>query len=490
MLYGSVTRSASHLLARLWIALALVVMLALASPGSPAAATDPKPVVVALSGSDAEEVAILDPRSGTVFNRVPNRGQVVMQVFLAPTGDLAAVKVIEEGPTPREYLEIRTLPDWTLRTRVSLGAIPPLQPSEGTTPGLVRDPQLAFASFSSDAREVALAFFATGEVAGWDAPHLVVTSFDLPSGQWAGWARLLGPADYAWLFPFHDRLIVVARSVLPLRTDQVATVYALDRTSGAVLGTQPIQHPAPGILPPRGQTVPSTTASITGAMMHGDELVLLTTDVARIVLATDSLRIQRVDPPLTRELTARSAVLLRDRLVVQSMLDELLVVDLDAWAVRSTYQLPRPDPEAYWTFSWVLVGADPEGHWIYLADIGEGCLRRWDLDTLELSTPLACGLDLRPEWVMYYGWPAFAPGTSEATATLPAPARQRTGTVGVAALALGAVSLLAVLALLVASSTLRRSVTSVCSRIPAWARLPRNAPPAQGTSPAGRSPGT
>jgi len=155
MLYGSVTRSASHLLARLWIALALVVMLALASPGSPAAATDPKPVVVALSGSDAEEVAILDPRSGTVFNRVPNRGQVVMQVFLAPTGDLAAVKVIEEGPTPREYLEIRTLPDWTLRTRVSLGAIPPLQPSEGTTPGLVRDPQLAFASFSSDAREVA-----------------------------------------------------------------------------------------------------------------------------------------------------------------------------------------------------------------------------------------------------------------------------------------------------------------------------------------------
>ncbi|GBD18657.1 hypothetical protein HRbin27_01155 [bacterium HR27] len=152
----------------------------------------------------------------------------------------------------------------------------------------------------------------------------------------------------------------------------------------------------------------------------------------------------------------------RDRLVVRSTLDELVIVNLASWTVRSTHRLPRPNPEAYWLFYWVLACIDPSHPWIYHTDIRDRCLHRWDLDAADLSAPLACGLDLDYEWITYYGWPAFAPGTSEAPTAVPMPSRFRTSTSGLAVLALVATFVLSMLSLLRVSGLLRR-VSRACT---------------------------
>jgi len=440
------TTSRPTLLLLLYLLIALGFVSLLARGGATAAATPQGPFIVSRSGPQGEDVTLIDLRTGTVLNRVPNQGEAAMQVFLAPTGTVAAVLTVEGEAPLRQILEFRTVPDWTLRTRLALDTVPPLRQLDDTTAGTLRDPWLYFVAFTPDAEQVILAFFTSGEVEGfkYDVPHLVVTSFDLTSHQWANWAQPLGPADYAWLLPLHDRFLVVARSFLPFRTGYLAKIYALDRNSGAVLGEQPIHHPRPALLPFQNSTVPSTTAGIEWAALHGSEVILLTTDIARIVVDTTTLRVERIDPPLTRTLTARSAVLLPEHLVVQSKLDELMIVDLGSWTIRSTHRLPRPDPEAPWIFYWVLLGADPSRPWIYLVDLRDECVRRWDLAAQELSAPVACGLHLPYELITYHGWPVFSPGVSEAQAASATPTHLGTRTLTMTTLALGTTFILSV----------------------------------------------
>lgn len=351
---------------------------------------------------------------------MPNPGYAVYDIFLAPASDLAAVLWSGrwmEGPA----LELRTLPDWTLRKRLPLDpSIPPLQRLRAESPEVAESPGLTFAAFSPDRRSLALAFFTTVQVPRLgSAPNLVVTAYDVAADRWVDWTRSLGHADYAYLFPSGDRLVVVARRMLPERDGALATAYALDRATGAIVAERPIPSPAAGYLPFPGETAPSRWGSIVTIVRYEGALHVVTEHLGRVVLDLDTLAVERVDPPLTRELAGVGAAFLPDHLVVHPRLDQLLAIDLADWQVVSTLQHRRTSPPDWnWIYDWMLVGADAADGVVYLADTGQRCLYHWNPTAATFSAPLACDLYLEDPWIVFYGWPAFAPGTTANPAPL------------------------------------------------------------------------
>ncbi|MCX7622760.1 MAG: hypothetical protein N2Z82_03245, partial [Thermomicrobium sp.] len=420
-----------------------------------------------MGGSDGQELHVLAVRTGAVLHRIPNPDQRIGQVFLAPRGDRAAALRFAESPTDSPVLEIRNLPDWNLQTALVLG--PELPPLRHIVTALPRGDDgrpnfwLSFVAFSETSDHLALGFFT-----GHEVPQAFVTMYDLQAGRWADWAALLGGSTYLWLFPDAERLVVVSRTPLLQWTGTLGTVVALDADTGERLAEQQISPVSTAIRSLRGAEHMGTTASLIGAFASGSTLALVTDDLARIALDRASLSVTRVDPPLFDQLLATTVTPVGERLVTRTPVDELVVVDLRDWTRVSLHQLPaRPADHP-----WLLVGADPTAEVVYLADTGQRCLYHWNPTTATLSAPLACDLYLEDPWIVFYGWPAFAPGTTATHAPLAAtlldPARLATAALA-ATFALASVGKLL---------TLRSFHRTLARTLP---RLGRAAPLATGT---------
>jgi hypothetical protein len=376
-------------------ALVLVLLLAL---GAALAARDRLAVAappgqalfVSLAGPAGTEIAILDLTTGAELNRVPHPDRAYREISLSPDGRRAAVVRSEPDTLAGQVLEIRSLPDWTLEAVLPLGLqAPPLADLATREPELLANPWLASAAFSADGKLAALAFYGgSGPI-----PQLIVTAYDLEKRAWASWAKGLGGTSYVWLFPSRERLLVVNRSVLPQWTNSLGDVFALDPQTGRVLAQQAIPRLITAYLPVRGQSAPSMAPGLAAPVLVGNQLWLVTDDLARLILDPRTLEIRSADPPLTRDLAAQFVALAGDWLVAFSTeASALLAIDAASWQLTATHRLP----EEGFPYRWHLVGSDPAQHAVYLADIAEGCLWRFQLDSGTLSAPLACGLYLQP----------------------------------------------------------------------------------------------
>lgn len=427
------------------------------------AAPPDRPLIVSLARPDAKEIVVLDPRTGQELHRAPNPDQGYLEIFLSPDGRRAAVAHDSpDGST--DVLEIRSLPAWSLEASLPRGAsAPPLAGLASRQPDLVENLGLAFAAFSPDGTLLGLAYYG----GSGDIPQLVVTLYDLERQAWASWATSLGASSYAWLFPGRDRLLVVNRSVLPQWTNSLGDVFVLDQRTGAVIAQQTIPRLVTAYLPQRGRLAPSASPSLATPLLVGEELWLVTADLARFVLDAHTLEIRRTDPPLARDLAAQAATLAADRLVAFSVeASELLVVDPAPWHLSATHRLP----ERGFSSDWLLVGAEPGERTVYVGAISDGCLWRVPLDSGTLSAPLACDLYLEFPYITYYHWPAFSPGTAAPAGATGLLRHLPQSAAGVATALLAGTFLVAMLGKLFALADAAHLLATVLPRLRRWAR--------------------
>jgi hypothetical protein len=450
-------------------ALVLVLLLALgaalAARDRLAVAAPPgQALLVSLAGPAGTEIAILDLTTGAELNRVPDPDRAYREISLSPDGRRAAVVRSEPDTLAGQVLEIRSLPDWTLEAVLPLGLqAPPLADLATREPELLANPWLASAAFSADGKLAALAFYGgSGPI-----PQLIVTAYDLEKRTWASWAKGLGGSSYVWLFPSRERLLVVNRSVLPQWTNSLGDVFALDPQTGRVLAQQAIPRLITAYLPVRGQSAPSMAPGLAGPVLVGNQLWLVTDDLARLILDPRTLEIRSADPPLTRDLAAQFVALAGDWLVAFSTeASELLAIDAASWQLTATHRLP----EEGFPYRWHLVGSDPAQHAVYLADLAEGCLWRFPLDSGTLSAPLACGLYLEFAYVTYYHWPAFSPGTAAPLGAIGLLRHLPESLAGTATALLAGTFLIAALGKVFALADAAHLLATVLPRLRRWAR--------------------
>jgi hypothetical protein len=449
-------------------ALVLVLLLAL---GAALAARDRLAVAappgqalfVSLAGPAGTEIAILDLTTGAELNRVPHPDRAYREISLSPDGRRAAVVRSEPDTLAGQVLEIRSLPDWTLEAVLPLGLqAPPLADLATREPELLANPWLASAAFSADGKLAALAFYGgSGPI-----PQLIVTAYDLEKRTWASWAKGLGGTSYVWLFPSRERLLVVNRSVLPQWTNSLGDVFALDPQTGRVLAQQAIPRLITAYLPVRGQSAPSMAPGLAAPVLVGNQLWLVTDDLARLILDPRTLEIRSADPPLTRDLAAQFVALAGDWLVAFSTeASALLVIDAASWQLTATHRLP----EEGFPYRWHLVGSDPAQHTVYLADIAEGCLWRFQLADGTLS-PLACQLYLQPPWIDFYSWPATLPRNTAPAAASGLLAPSLSSLAGTATALLAGTFLVAALGKVFALADAAHLLATVLPRLRRWAR--------------------
>jgi len=433
-----------------------------ATRGATAAPPD-RPLIVSLARPDAKEIVVLDPRTGQELHRAPHPDQGYLEIFLSPDGRRAAVmRSSPDGST--DVLEIRSLPAWSLEASLPRGAsAPPLAGLASRQPDLVENLRLTFAAFSPDGTLLGLAYYG----GSGDIPQLVVTLYDLDRQEWASWATSLGASSYAWLFPGRDRLLVVNRSILPQWTNSLGDVFVLDQRTGAVVAQQTIPRLVTGYLPEQGRLAPSASPSLAAPLLVGEELWLVTADLARFVLDAYTLEMRRVDPPLARDLAAQATMLAADRLVAFSpQASELLVIDPSHWRLVATHRLPVGSDAS----DWLLVGAEPEERTVYVGTINDGCLWRFPLDSGTLPAPLACGFYLEFPYVTYYHWPAFSPGTTAAAGATGLLQQLSESIAGIATAVLAGTFLVASLGKLFALATVADLLGTVLPRLRRWAR--------------------
>ncbi|MBO9351634.1 MAG: hypothetical protein J7449_09170, partial [Thermomicrobium sp.] len=329
-------------------------------------------------------------------------------------------------------------------------------------PELLANPWLASAAFSADRKLAALAFYGgSGPI-----PQLIVTAYDLEKRTWASWAKGLGGSSYVWLFPSRERLLVVNRSVLPQWTNSLGDVFALDPQTGRVLAQQAIPRLITAYLPVRGQSAPSMAPGLAAPVLVGNQLWLVTDDLARLILDPRTLEIRSADPPLTRDLAAQFVALAGDWLVAFSTeASALLVIDAASWQLTATHRLP----EEGFPYRWHLVGSDPAQHTVYLADIAEGCLWRFQLADGTLS-PLACQLYLQPPWIDFYSWPATLPRNTAPAAASGLLAPSLSLLAGTATALLAGTFLVAALGKVFALADAAHLLATVLPRLRRWAR--------------------
>jgi hypothetical protein len=420
-------------------------------------------LLVSLAGPAGTEIAILDLTTGAELNRVPHPDRAYREISLSPDGRRAAVVRSEPDTLAGQVLEIRSLPDWTLEAVLPLGLqAPPLADLATREPELLANPWLASAAFSADGKLAALAFYGgSGPI-----PQLIVTAYDLEKRAWASWAKGLGGTSYVWLFPSRERLLVVNRSVLPQWTNWLGDVFALDPQTGRVLAQQAIPRLITAYLPVRGQSAPSMAPSLAAPVLVGNQLWLVTADLARLILDPRTLEIRSADPPLTRDLAAQFVALAGGWLVAFSTeASELLAIDAASWQLTTTHRLP----EEGFPYRWHLVGSDPAQHAVYLADIAEGCLWRFQLADGTLS-PLACQLYLQPPWIDFYSWPATLPRNTAPAAASGLLAPSLSSLAGTATALLAGTFLVAALGKIVSLGRLAHLVATVLPRFRRWAR--------------------
>lgn len=366
------------------------------------------PILLTLAGTKGEELLILDPRSGTILNRIANPNDEVRQVFVSPRGDRALIEYVEEREgTPSIRLELRTLPDWSLLAQFPIDStIPPLARLATEVPAAAVNPSLFTVAFSSDGDLAAVAFFT-----GQDWPTLVVTTLDLAHQRWADWALTVPRSSYAWLFPSETQLLVVSRAMVPLLSGDHASIYSLDPVTGAVRAEQRIRlHRS--LLPERGQDVPSTSPGVIAVHLDGPYLRILTDDLTRFSVDVGTLTLVQTDPALYDELAALKTVFTPHYTVAAVRPDEIVLIDNQRWQITQQTKLPSD------VMSWELVGPDPSRPVVYIAGEEDQCLRTLDLSTLALSQPLVCGLFLPVDWRHFYGWPDYAPGVVQSAPVL------------------------------------------------------------------------
>jgi hypothetical protein len=449
-------------------ALVLVLLLALgaalAARDRLAVAAPPgQALLVSLAGPAGTEIAILDLTTGAELNRVPHPDRAYREISLSPDGRRAAVVRSEPDTLAGQVLEIRSLPDWTLEAVLPLGLqAPPLADLATREPELLANPWLASAAFSADGKLAALAFYGgSGPI-----PQLIVTAYDLEKRTWASWAKGLGGTSYVWLFPSRERLLVVNRSVLPQWTNSLGDVFALDPQTGRVLAQQAIPRLITAYLPVRGQSAPSMAPGLAAPVLVGNQLWLVTDDLARLILDPRTLEIRSADPPLTRDLAAQFVALAGDWLVAFSTeASALLVIDAASWQLTATHRLP----EEGFPYRWHLVGSDPAQHTVYLADIAEGCLWRFQLADGTLS-PLACQLYLQPPWIDFYSWPATLPRNTAPAAASGLLAPSLGSLAGTATALLAGTFLIATLGKVFALADAAHLLATVLPRLRRWAR--------------------
>lgn len=394
----------------LFLSIMLLLLSLLASSAARVSGTAAaNPILLSPAGTDGQELLILDPRSGTVLNRIPNQNYEIFEAFLSPRGDRALIEYVEEREgTPSIRLELRTLPDWSLLAQFPIDStIPPLARLATEAPAAAVNPSLFTVAFSSEGDLAAVAFF-TGQ--GW--PTLVVTTLDLARQQWADWALTVPRSSYAWLFPLETQLLVVSRAMVPYLSRDHASIYSLDPVTGAVraeLGI-PLHR---SLLPERGQDVPSTSPGVIAVHLDGPYLRILTEDLARFSVDVRTLTLVQTDPALYDELAALKTVFTLHHTVAAVRPDEIVLIDNQRWQITQQTKLPS---DIIW---WELVGPDPSRPVVYIANEEDRCLRTLDLSTLTLSQPIVCGLFLRFEWRYFYGWPDYAPGV-DPSAPVPA----------------------------------------------------------------------
>ncbi|MBO9386886.1 MAG: hypothetical protein J7453_10665 [Thermomicrobium sp.] len=449
-------------------ALVLVLLLALgaalAARDRLAVAAPPgQALLVSLAGPAGTEIAILDLTTGAELNRVPHPDRAYREISLSPDGRRAAVVRSEPDTLAGQVLEIRSLPDWTLEAVLPLGLqAPPLADLATREPELLANPWLASAAFSADGKLAALAFYGgSGPI-----PQLIVTAYDLEKRAWASWAKGLGGTSYVWLFPSRERLLVVNRSVLPQWTNSLGDVFALDPQTGRVLAQQAIPRLITAYLPVRGQSAPSMAPGLAAPVLVGNQLWLVTDDLARLILDPRTLEIRSADPPLTRDLAAQFVALAGDWLVAFSTeASALLVIDAASWQLTATHRLP----EEGFPYRWHLVGSDPAQHAVYLADIAESCLWRFQLADGTLP-PLACQLYLQSPWIDFYSWPATLPRNTAPAAASGLLAPSLSWLAGTATALLAGTFLVAALGKIVSLGRLAHLVATVLPRLRRWAR--------------------
>ncbi len=366
-------------------------------------ATDP--LVLSLAGSNAQELLILDPRSGNIINQIHHAAGSIRQVFVSPRGDKVLVERLEEQQgSLRVLLELRTLPDWSLLATFPVDStIPALQRLAAESPVAAQNASFFAAAFSREETTAAVAFFV-----GQDWPALMVTTLDLEQHRWADWSLVVPAASNAWLFPSATQLLVVSSAMLPQRAGYLALIHSLDPRSGAILAEQRIPFRA-AMLPQRGQVVPSTSAGLIAVTLQGEYLHLVTEDLTRQTVDARTLELVRVDPALFDTLAAFDIVVAPDQSIALVRPDELVVIDNQRWQI--THHTKLPSEVLFWT----LVGYDPARPTFYLAS-EDGCLRRFELSSGTLSQPVVCGLSLDAELRLRYGWPAFVPVVSPSPA--------------------------------------------------------------------------
>ncbi len=449
-------------------ALVLVLLLALgaalAARDRLAVAAPPgQALLVSLAGPAGTEIAILDLTTGAELNRVPHPDRAYREISLSPDGRRAAVVRSEPDTLAGQVLEIRSLPDWTLEAVLPLGLqAPPLADLATREPELLANPWLASAAFSADGKLAALAFYGgSGPI-----PQLIVTAYDLEKRTWASWAKGLGGTSYVWLFPSRERLLVVNRSVLPQWTNSLGDVFALDPQTGRVLAQQAIPRLITAYLPVRGQSAPSMAPGLAAPVLVGNQLWLVTDDLARLILDPRTLEIRSADPPLTRDLAAQFVALAGDWLVAFSTeASALLAIDAASWQLTATHRLP----EEGFPYRWHLVGSDPAQHTVYLADIAEGCLWRFQLADGTLS-PLACQLYLQAPWIDFYSWPATLPRNTAPAAASGLLAPSLSSLAGTATALLAGTFLVAALGKVFALADAAHLLATVLPRLRRWAR--------------------
>lgn len=394
----------------LFLSIMLILLSLVASSAARVSGTSAaNPILLSPAGTDGQELLILDPRSGTVLNRIPNQNYGIYQAFVSPRGDRALIEYVEEREgTLSIRLELRTLPDWSLLAQFPIDStIPPLARLATEVPAAAVNPSLFTVAFSSDGDLAAVAFF-TGQ--GW--PTLVVTTLDLAHQRWADWALTVPRSSYAWLFPSETQLLVVSRAMVPLLSGDHASIYSLDPVTGAVRAEQRIRlHRS--LLPERGQDVPSTSPGVIAVHLDGPYLRILTDDLTRFSVDVRTLTLVQTDPALYDELAALKTVFTPRHTVAAVRPDAIVLIDNQRWQITQQTKLPSD------IMSWELVGPDPSRPVVYIAGEEDQCLRTLDLSTLALSQSIMCGLFLRFDWRHFYGWPDYAPGVAQ-SASVPA----------------------------------------------------------------------
>uniref|UniRef100_A0A7C2B813 Methylamine utilisation protein MauE domain-containing protein n=1 Tax=Thermomicrobium roseum TaxID=500 RepID=A0A7C2B813_THERO len=438
----------------LFLSIMLILLSLVASSAARVSGTSAaNPILLSPAGTDGQELLILDPRSGTVLNRIPNQNYGIYQAFVSPRGDRALIEYVEEREgTPSIRLELRTLPDWSLLAQFPVDyTIPPLAPLAAEAPAGA-NPSLFTVAFSSDGDLAAVAFFT-----GQDWPTLVVTTLDLAHQRWADWALTVPRSSYAWLFPLETQLLVVSRAMVPLLSGDHASIYSLDPVTGAVRAELGIRlHRS--LLPQRGQDVPSTSPGVIAVHRDGQYLRILTDDLTRFSFDIRTLALVQTDPPLYDELAALKTVFTPHYTVAAVRPDEIVLIDNQRWQITQQTKLSSD------IMSWELVGPDPSRPVVYIASEEDQCLRTLDLSTLALSQPLVCALFLPVDWRHFYGWPDYAPGVVQ-SAPVPATTSWMKNLASLATAVLAATFVLAALGKTVAWRTSSQQLGTVVPQL-------------------------